>query len=268
MNHVGKCFVVWSRELYGGTRNERDALRIADELIDLIGRSTPVNKVDRACVKLVIDKCKSKGNSTNTINRKLATLSKLLNYAVDEEVITYKPVIPFFKSRKGRIRSLSREEENAIRTHLDEAYQPLFDFLLYTGCRYGEAVKLTWQDVHDDSSVTFWYTKSGDHRTVPLTERALAALKNRKHLSTPFGDVNYFAFKRAWDKAKVEVGLASDKQVTPHVLRHTCATRLGKARVDPLRMQQWLGHRNLSMTKLYTHLDVEDLSHAMSALES
>jgi len=264
---IGRLFPVWARELYGGSRNETNALRIADELVDMIGQATLISKVDRACVKEVIHKCKLKGNKSNTINRKLACLSKLLNYAIDEEVLTYKPVIPFFKPAVGRIRALSREEEQALRSHLPPEYANLFDFLLYTGCRYGEAINLTWQDVHADHSVTFWCTKSDTHRTVPLADRALAALNACKGRDTPFGWIEYSKFKLAWDVAKVLAGLGRDRQVTPHVLRHTCATRLGKARIDPLRMQQWLGHRNLSMTKLYTHLDVEDLSYAKDALE-
>jgi site-specific recombinase XerC len=61
--------------------------------------------------------------------------------------------------------------------------------------------------------------------------------------------------------------LGHDKQVVPHVLRHTCATRLSKAKTDPLRMQEWLGHSTLQMTARYTHLDVSDLRIGATALE-
>ena len=35
-----------------------------------------------------------------------------------------------------------------------------------------------------------------------------------------------------WNEAKAEVGLAADDQVVPHILRHTCASRLVQGGID------------------------------------
>ncbi len=56
--------------------------------------------------------------------------------------------------------------------------------------------------------------------------------------------------------------LAIDKHVTPHQLRHHAATRLLK--VTNLRVvQQFLGHRHISTTQIYTHPDRVDLKKAL-----
>ena len=53
--------------------------------------------------------------------------------------------------------------------------------------------------------------------------------------------------------------MRDDPQVVPHVLRHTCASRLAQSGVDIKRIQEFLGHRTLSMTLRYAHLSPKHL---------
>ena len=47
--------------------------------------------------------------------------------------------------------------------------------------------------------------------------------------------------------------------LTPHALRHTCATHLLRGGADIRHVQELLGHRCLSTTALYTRVAIEDL---------
>ena len=47
-----------------------------------------------------------------------------------------------------------------------------------------------------------------------------------------------------------------DKNVTPHVLRHTAAMRLLHAGVDTTVIALWLGHENVATTQIYLHADL------------
>jgi len=47
-----------------------------------------------------------------------------------------------------------------------------------------------------------------------------------------------------------------DKNITPHVLRHTCAMRLRESGVDISVIALWLGHENIESTQIYLHADM------------
>ena len=57
--------------------------------------------------------------------------------------------------------------------------------------------------------------------------------------------------------------LALDRHVTPHMLRHTAATRLLERGVDIRFVQKLLGHASISTTEIYTHVSDRALREAI-----
>jgi len=57
-----------------------------------------------------------------------------------------------------------------------------------------------------------------------------------------------------------------EKRVTPHVLRHTAATRMLKAIGDVRRVQEFLGHANVGTTQIYTEVLAQDVAEAVDAV--
>jgi integrase len=178
------------------------------------------------------------------------------------------------KERAGRIRFLERDEEArlfaAIRNRSEDAWR-LSVFLVDSGCRLGEALGLIWNDIQEHR-VSFWLTKSGRSRTIPLTDRAREALvlsdEGGRRPKGPFAMLNQPQFRAIWNEAKAEVGLGTDTQVVPHILRHTCASRLVQGGIDIRRVQMWLGHQTLQMTMRYAHLAANDLDSCVVVLEA
>ena len=215
-------------------------------------------------------KLRENGNSNATINRIFAALRKLLRKAYKMGDIHSLPEFRREKERAGRIRYLDYDEEallfGRIRERSEDCWR-LSVFLVDTGARLGEALKVVWPDI-DDNRVTFWLTKSGRSRSVPLTSRARAVAARKPGQSRgPFCHMAPHRYRAVWNDAKAEIGLADDKDLVPHVLRHTCASRLVKGGIDIRRVQMWLGHQTLTMTMRYAHLATFDLDTCVAVLE-
>ena len=76
------------------------------------------------------------------------------------------------------------------------------------------------------------------------------------------------ARKAIWDPSRVRAG-EDLVHITPHDLRHTCASLMRAAGADVKAIQQQLGHRNATVTlNTYTHLFEGDLDKVMDRLDS
>lgn len=218
----------------------------------------------------LIGALRKRGNSNATINRKMAALSKLLRKAYKMGDIHGLPEFKRQKERAGRLRFLEPDEEEALFREIasrSEFHLKLSIFLVDTGARLGESIALKWNDIHQGRA-TFWVTKSGRSRTVPLTARAKQALDDLADQSPgPFASVDQQKYRAIWNEAKAAAGMGNEADIVPHVLRHTCASRLVRGGIDLRRVQMWLGHQTLEMTMRYAHLASHDLDMCVPVLE-
>jgi len=94
---------------------------------------------------------------------------------------------------------------------------------------------------------------------IPLTDRALdSALKWGTVKSTS-------GFSQKFNRARDHARLSED--VTPHVMRHTCASRLAQSGISVVIIKAWLGHKTIRMTDRYAHLDTSNLLVAKDVLD-
>ena len=258
--------------LWGDTKRP-DASRInCDVLLRYFSPDMLVSEMTTARVEGLVSRMKADGKSNATINRKLSTLSKLLKYAERIEILDKRPHIDFLRESEGRDRVLSDEEEQkligGLRHYGMHDAADLVVFLLDTGCRVSEALKLTYDDVGGGKAL-FRDTKNGEDRIVPLTSRARStiAVASSPDQWGPWGNYSIDTFRTHWDRVREHMGLRDDPGFVPHMLRHTCATRLVRGGVDLPRVMRWMGHKNIQTTMRYSHLAPKDLDVALNVLE-
>lgn len=162
----------------------------------------------------------------------------------------------------ARTRWFSSEEMADIRTACTLDTWDYVEFLLMTGLRVGEMLVLRWEDVQPDS-VFVAPAKTDRARWVPLNGVARDVLRRRKHLDRPFElscRALYQRFRLVLQRARVRGG-------SPHVLRHSFASRLVQRGATLYRVKLLLGHSSLSMTERYSHLAMTDLAETVRLAE-
>jgi integrase len=206
-----------------------------------------------------------------TINRKYATMSRLLRRAVKIELLDKMPDFERKKEPKGRDRYLTPVEEEKLFAHLlviDQRDHDLAVFLVDTGCRLGEAFSLKWYQVNMGSKrVTFDKTKADVTRTVSLTRRVVEILIRTQGNERPFSDINRWTARDHWNRARKAAGFEHDPLIVPHILRHTCASRIVQDGHSLLKAQRWLGHSSPAMTGRYAHLAPDTLDSVVETLD-
>lgn len=236
--------------------------------------TTPLTSINTATILRLITGMKAAGLANGTINRKLSALSKLLRHAKWIKAIPEVPEFRYQKEPKGRDRVWTKDEEERAKAYFEHA--GLVDagllcvFLLYSGCRLGDAYSLHRDDVKDGRA-TFRETKNDTTRTIRLPTPAFEAwqsMSDRSAREQPFRSYPRDTFRNHWRLLRYHMKAQDDPCFVPHMLRHTCATRLVLAGVDLPRVMKYMGHKNIQTTMRYAHLISSDVDVCAQALEA
>ena len=103
--------------------------------------------------------------------------------------------------------------------------------------------------------------KGGKIRTVYLSERTLEWLKKYLETRKDNSDVLFPLTPRAIQKMTKKYAVIAGIPLftTPHVMRHTFATDLLEQGVDLRTIQEFLGHKSITATQIYTHVTSKKL---------
>lgn len=247
-------------------------------LLSYFGNERRLNTIATADVDGYISYLRKKGNKGSSINRKLAILSKLLTRAIERGDIEKRPFIQHQAESPGRVRYITPEEEEAILNQLKEwddmRFYHVIIVLTDTGMRVGELKKLSPEDIQPEQGVHgivyLNETKNGTSRSVPLTQRAkdsLDILIRTSHDKSRIVDEYPAWITRRWDRVRDKLGYTNDPNFVPHILRHTCCSRLVQKGAPLKKVQLFMGHKNIQTTMRYAHLAPRDIYDMASLLE-
>lgn len=214
-----------------------------------------------------IYKSKNKPYSAATINRYVAAAAALFTWCIKKRLSPKGWINPCkgiekIPENNEVVRYLSEVERTALLTACKKSKWPKLYLLvllaLTSGARSGELKRLTWGDIDwDRHEAAIHQTKNGDKKTLPLIPAVMEELIRHKgsdsrlvFASIKRPDVAY-NHETAW---KDTLKIAKIKDFRFHDLRHTCASYLAQNGATLLEIGDVLGHRNLSVTKRYSHL--------------
>lgn len=142
-------------------------------------------------------------------------------------------------------------------------HRACFSLMYACGLRIMEAATLPVTAIDRGRMVLRIIGKGNKERLVPLPQPVLAELerlwyshRNRTWVfpnQTGSKPVSSCVLFRTFSAAATEIGFTT-RRPTPHVLRHSYATRLMENGVDTRVVQVLLGHASIASTAIYTHL--------------
>jgi integrase len=225
------------------------------------------------------DAPKSRARSVADVNRLLALLRRMLNFAVQSGWIVGNPfsagpsLVRTSQERK-RERILSRDEERRLLAKCDferrYRLRAVLITLLDTGLRMGELLKLTWADVDMKRSrivVRAMNAKTLRAREVPMTSRVRFEFERMAAVGAEpsarvfrVQDNVRTSFESACKEAQIQ-------DLRFHDLRHTAGTRMVEGGLSIAEVARILGHSQLSTAYRYVNANDETLVRATHALE-
>ncbi len=223
------------------------------------------------------------GKAPRSVARQFAAVRMLHKYLTLEGGRGDDPaaLVDGVKVPSGLPKPLSEDDVSALIAAItgDDSFarrdRALVEFLYATGARVSEACGLSMGDLDLDDSLVRLFGKGSKERIVPFGRSAGSAMrewleaggrgmlvprswKSRDHSDAVFLGVHGTRLSRqaAFTIVRKYAALAGIKEdVSPHTLRHSCATHMLVHGADLRIVQELLGHASVSTTQVYTKVD-------------
>ncbi|MBF2753873.1 MAG: tyrosine-type recombinase/integrase [Gammaproteobacteria bacterium AqS3] len=232
-------------------------------------------QADGPALQSALNSTRHTGSSVATLRRRRSALRALYRYLheggrCDSDPTDYLelPRLPRRLPRGVEIDAVMRLMQPL---HPDDAREirnlAMFELMYSSGLRLSELTGLDINDVRPDGVRVLG--KGRIEREVPIGDCALKAV--RKWLAVRTADagepalftgargrrINPRTVQQQLSRCAIERGL---HHINPHALRHAFATHLLEASGNLRAVQEFLGHRSLSSTQIYTQVDFKHLT--------
>ncbi|HCP4083655.1 TPA: tyrosine-type recombinase/integrase, partial [Escherichia coli] len=200
------------------------------------------------------------GLMPSSINRDLCALSAMFSLLIDAEV--YHNENPVRGIRKLKVQNtemafLSDDEIDRLLKRLEGDARRIAILCLSTGARWKEASTLRGEHIVGNR-VTFFNTKNGKSRSVPVADSVVPLIKTRR--TGLLYQVDYLSFREILQEVKPDL----PKGQATHVMRHTFATHFMMNGGNIVTLQRILGHATIQQTMTYAHFSPDFLQDAIS----
>lgn len=215
---------------------------------------------------------KERGISNRSLDKMRNCISSFYKWALVEGYIDKDPTIaikPIKYEKKPKVVCSQMDLEYLRRACTTKKQRAILEVLYSTGCRVGELVVLKKTDIDWDKKTVHLFGKGKKHRTSFLNAKAEVALK--EYLSSredekewlfvsdrkPHDQMHVCGIQKIMRQITERSQSHISKNVTPHIMRHTMATRMVENNSNLVSVQKILGHSNINTTMTYVHSTME-----------
>ncbi len=205
--------------------------------------------------------------SAATVNLHLSAIHSLVRHyggalQVKGMAKVMSPISPLNGRELGRLLAATGDT-----SWLNKRNRAMLELMVRTGLRVGEMVELRTEDVTIGprlGEVLVRHGKGMKERNIPLGRQVRGALEaylamrpekagDRLFVSRTYKPLSTRDIQRMVQNATYRAGI--HRKITPHLLRHTFATRALRSGVDIATLSRLLGHETLVATARYLHPD-------------
>jgi integrase/recombinase XerD len=231
-------------------------------------------------------------NSAQTRNIRLAAIRSFYGFMQHREPAALEQIrrvlaIPYKKTDTRLVAHLDKTELQALLDAPDPSTRDgirdlaMLHLAVCAGLRVSELTGLCMSDLAAQCKSIHVLGKGRRERALPLWKPTAAALRAwlalRGEVATPEVFVNArgepfsrwgvaYVLRSHADAASAKCPSLRGKQISPHVLRHTCAMIVLQATQDIRKVSLWLGHSTLATTEIYVRADPSQKLEAIEAI--
>ncbi|MDD4959049.1 MAG: tyrosine recombinase XerC [Gallionella sp.] len=252
-------------------------------LFECLG-AVSLQEVQSPQIRRCVSQLHSQGLSGRSLARMVSAWRGFFAFLIREHGGLHNPCIGVSvpKSPKKLPEYLSPDETSRLLTF--DAVSPralcdlaMFEVLYSSGLRLAELVSLDAAQLDLSSGELRVIGKGQKMRIAPLGSHAIQAVQAwlavRNELALPDEPALFVGQRgRRIVPRVVQLRLKArglqqglDKNIHPHVLRHSCASHVLQSSGDLRAVQELLGHASITSTQIYTHLDFQALSKVYDA---
>lgn len=235
-----------------------------------------VKDIRKSHLQAIIDNMSKNGLSHSSCHKVKVLAGLLYKEALADDIVdkNYAELIELPGKEEEEREPFSDLEIKAIEelAKTDEWANTIL-ILIYTGMRIGELLSLTKFNIDVDNMLIIGgsKTEAGKNRIIPIHSKIQEYImywynKNSSYLINKNGEkirpdyYRKYLYYPTLEKAGV-------RKLTPHSTRHTFASLMARANVDPVYIQKIIGHADYSTTaNIYTHLDIQELKKAIEKI--
>ena len=241
----------------------------------------PVSTITTADIKMFMYS-EAEKKSPSSMNTFMTPIKLFFSWLQNEEFIIKNPCasIKPVKEPKRMRKPLTEEQVETLRdTMLTRREKAILEFFLSTGCRLSEVLNVKIKELDFNNKTLLVIGKGNKERKVYFTERCKRALlnylKDRKDNCEylfvtdrkPCRKLSTRGMEVIVNKMQMKSGL--ERNIHPHIFRHTFATHALRSGMKPEVIQQILGHEDVGITlKVYAKLAESDVEHSYRMLVS